>query len=54
MVTRLATSPSKTGLDISYVNGIMKLLNKGEERLLQAVEKQQDSAQCGSHDRQFQ
>lgn len=31
----------KTGLDASYVNGIVKLLNKGEERLLQAVEKQQ-------------
>jgi len=29
----------KTGLDTSYVNGIIKLLNKGEERLLQAVEK---------------
>ena len=31
----------KTGLDVSYVNGIIKLLNKGEERLLQAVEKHQ-------------
>ena len=31
----------KTGLDVSYVNGILKLLNKGEERLLQAVEKHQ-------------
>ena len=31
----------KTGLDASYVNGIVKLLNKGEERLLKAVEKQQ-------------
>jgi ParB family transcriptional regulator, chromosome partitioning protein len=31
----------KTGLDVSYVNGIVKLLNKGEERLLQAVEKHQ-------------
>ena len=31
----------RTGLDASYVNGIVKLLNKGEERLLQAVEKQQ-------------
>jgi ParB family chromosome partitioning protein len=31
----------KTGLDASYVQGIVKLLNKGEERLLQAVEKSQ-------------
>jgi ParB family transcriptional regulator, chromosome partitioning protein len=31
----------KTGLDTSYVQGIVKLLNKGEERLLQAVEKSQ-------------
>lgn len=31
----------KTGLNVSYVNGILKLLNKGEERLLQAVEKEQ-------------
>ena len=31
----------KTGLDVSYVNGIIKLLNKGKERLLQAVEKHQ-------------
>ena len=31
----------KTGLDVSYVNGIVKLLNKGEERLVQAVEKHQ-------------
>jgi len=29
----------KTGLDVTYINGIIKLLNKGEERLLQAVEK---------------
>src|SRR3990172_9881643 len=29
----------KTGLDATYINGIVKLLNKGEERLLQAVEK---------------
>jgi ParB family transcriptional regulator, chromosome partitioning protein len=31
----------KTGLDVSYVQGIIKLLSKGEERLLQAVEKGQ-------------
>jgi ParB family chromosome partitioning protein len=31
----------KTGLTVSYVNGILKLLNKGEERLLGAVEKGQ-------------
>jgi ParB family chromosome partitioning protein len=31
----------KTGLNVSYVNGILKLLNKGEERLLRAVEKEQ-------------
>ena len=31
----------KTGLDAAYINGIVKLLNKGEERLLQAVEKHQ-------------
>ena len=29
----------KTDLDVSYVRGIVRLLNKGEERLLQAVEK---------------
>lgn len=32
---------SKTALDITYVRGIVKLLKKGEERLLQAVEKGQ-------------
>jgi ParB family chromosome partitioning protein len=31
----------KAGLDVSYVNGILKLLAKGEERLLRAVEKEQ-------------
>jgi ParB family chromosome partitioning protein len=31
----------KAGLNVSYVNGILKLLNKGEERLLAAVEKEQ-------------
>jgi ParB family chromosome partitioning protein len=31
----------KAGLNVSYVNGILKLLAKGEERLLQAVEKEQ-------------
>ena len=31
----------KAGLDVSYVNGILKLLTKGEERLLRAVEKEQ-------------
>lgn len=31
----------KTGLEVAYVTGIVKLLNKGEERLLQAVEKEQ-------------
>lgn len=31
----------KTALDVSYVRGIVKLLKKGEERLLQAVEKGQ-------------
>lgn len=30
---------AKTALDVSYVRGMIKLLNKGEERLLQAVEK---------------
>ena len=30
---------TKTALDVSYVRGMIKLLNKGEERLLQAVEK---------------
>jgi ParB family chromosome partitioning protein len=29
----------KTDLDVSYVRGILQLLEKGEERLLQAVEK---------------
>jgi ParB family chromosome partitioning protein len=29
----------KTGLDVSYVRGVIKLLKKGEERLLQAVER---------------
>ncbi len=29
----------KTGLDTTYVNGIIKLLSRGEDRLLQAVEK---------------
>ena len=29
----------KTGLDIAYVKGISRLLNKGEDRLLRAVEK---------------
>ena len=28
-------------MNVSYVNGILKLLNKGEERLLQAIEKGQ-------------
>ena len=32
---------SKTGLVVSYVNGFLKLLAKGEERLLGAVEKGQ-------------
>jgi ParB family transcriptional regulator, chromosome partitioning protein len=31
----------RTGLDATYVNGIVKLWSKGEERLVQAVEKQQ-------------
>lgn len=31
----------KTELHVSYINGILKLLNKGEERLLKAVEKEQ-------------
>jgi len=31
----------KTDLDITYVRGILQLLSKGEERLLQAVEKGQ-------------
>ncbi len=31
----------KAGLHVSYVNGILKLLAKGEERLLRAVEKEQ-------------
>ena len=31
----------KAGLSVSYVSGVMKLLNKGEERLLRAVEKGQ-------------
>ena len=31
----------KTGLVVSYVNAILKLLAKGEERLLGAVEKGQ-------------
>ena len=31
----------KTGLHVSYVHGILKLLAKGEERLLRAVEKEQ-------------
>ncbi|WP_417381900.1 plasmid partitioning protein RepB C-terminal domain-containing protein [Gimesia sp.] len=30
---------TKTALDVSYVRGMIKLLNNGEERLLQAVEK---------------
>lgn len=30
----------KTGLNVSLINGILKLLSKGEERLLQAVEKE--------------
>lgn len=29
----------KTGLDLAYVKGIARLLNKGEDRLLRAVEK---------------
>ncbi|WP_150668756.1 plasmid partitioning protein RepB C-terminal domain-containing protein [Pandoraea anhela] len=29
----------KTNLDASYINGILQLLDKGEQRLLQAVEK---------------
>ena len=32
---------AKTALDVTYVRGVVKLLNKGEERLLQAVEKGQ-------------
>lgn len=32
---------AKTALDITYVRGIVKLLKKGEERLIQAVEKGQ-------------
>ena len=32
---------AKTALDLSYVKGIVRLLNHGEERLLQAVERQQ-------------
>jgi ParB family chromosome partitioning protein len=31
----------KTDLDVGYIRGIIQLLNKGEERLLQAVEKGQ-------------
>jgi len=31
----------KTGLTVSYVSGILKLVTKGEERLLQAVERGQ-------------
>lgn len=31
----------KTDLDVSYVKGILRLLSKGEERLLRAVEAQQ-------------
>ena len=31
----------KTGLNVSYINGILKLVTKGEERLLRAVEKEQ-------------
>ena len=31
----------KTDLDVSYVKGILRLLSKGEERLLRAVENQQ-------------
>ncbi len=31
----------KTGLNVSYVNGILRLVAKGEERLLQAVEREQ-------------
>ena len=31
----------KAGLNVSYVSGILKLLNKGEERLVRAVEKGQ-------------
>lgn len=31
----------KIGLNVSYINGILKLLAKGEERLLRAVEKEQ-------------
>ncbi len=31
----------RTGLDATYVNGIVRLWGKGEERLVQAVEKQQ-------------
>ena len=36
---------AKTGLDTSYVQAIVKLLSKGEERLLQAVEKNRDTSQ---------
>jgi len=32
---------AKTALDVTYVRGMVKLLKKGEERLLQAVEKGQ-------------
>jgi len=31
----------KTGLNVSYVNGILKLVTKGEERLIRAVEREQ-------------
>jgi ParB family transcriptional regulator, chromosome partitioning protein len=31
----------KTGLNVTYINGIIKLISKGEERLIQAVEKRQ-------------
>lgn len=31
----------KTDLDVSYVQGIMRLLSKGEDRLLRAVERQE-------------
>lgn len=38
---RFAEIAEKTDLTISYVRGVIKLLNQGEERLLQAVEKGQ-------------
>lgn len=38
---KLSEIAKKTDLAISYVRAIVKLLNKGEERLLQAVEKGQ-------------